>query len=125
MNVLDEQVRHRQFGIGTVTGQSATEITVCFSQCGTKKFLYPSVFQSFLTLENDAASSKLKAELQLAQEKTETERRQREDAELIKREDERRALLKKKRTAKRTPPAKRSMRKASCERTEAETDDEL
>jgi hypothetical protein len=115
MNVTNDQVRHRQFGVGTVINQTMTTITVQFCErYGTKKFLYPSAFESFLTLCNPASKEKMDDELHQIQERMEEERRKRAEEDEKRRDEERRALLelkratvkKKKSPAERKTPAK-------------------
>ena len=66
MNLLCEKVQHPQFGIGKVTQQSPTTITVCFLKPhGEKKFLYPDAFESYLTPCNTLLLLQIKDELSL------------------------------------------------------------
>jgi hypothetical protein len=51
---MGAQVRHGKYGDGAVVGQADDIITVRFSvDGGTKKFLYPSIFEQYLTLCSD------------------------------------------------------------------------
>ncbi len=58
MNILNAQVRHSKYGIGFVIDQNETIIAVRFNgEYGVKKFLYPSIFETYLTLCNQALQS--------------------------------------------------------------------
>lgn len=100
MNIIKKKVHHRQFGDGVVTSQTTSTFMVKFSaEYGEKKFLYPSAFESFLTLENPALREKIDAELLAISEQLEAERKQREEEAEQRREEERLALLEEKRAA--------------------------
>jgi hypothetical protein len=109
MNVTHDKVCHRQFGVGTVISQTMTTVTVQFCErYGTKKFLYPSAFESFLTLCNPASKEKMDDELRQIRECVEEEQRKRAEEDEKRREAERRALLELKRAAvKKRSPAKK------------------
>ncbi len=111
MDVTHEQVSHRQFGIGMITDQTMTTVTVEFYEnYGFKKFLYPSAFGSFLELCSPVSQEKMDDELRQIREQIEAERRQREEENEKRREEERRALLEQKRSAvkKQRSPAKKT-----------------
>lgn len=100
MNVIHEQVCHRQFGVGTVIGQTMTTLTVKFCETyGLKKFLYPAAFESFLKMCDPVAKARMDEELRLNREKAEAGRQKRLEEEEKRREEERRVLLEQKRTA--------------------------
>lgn len=109
MNVTHDKVCHRQFGAGTVINQTMTTITVQFCErYGTKKFLYPSAFESFLTLCDPAFKEKMDDELHQIRERMEEERQKRAEEDEKRREEEHRALLELKRaTVKKKSPAKK------------------
>jgi len=111
MNVTNKKVHHRQFGDGVVTGQTISTVTVQFSEeYGVKKFLYPSAFESFLTMDSLDLKEKMDIELREIRERSETVNRQREEEAEQRRDEECRALLKQKQAAKKhalkkkTPP---------------------
>jgi hypothetical protein len=110
MNMINKQVCHHQFGVGAITSQSMTTVTVKFcTKYGTKKFLYPSAFESFLELCDPAAKAEMDDELHQIRERVEEERRKRAEEDEKRREEERRALLELKRTAaKKRSPAKKA-----------------
>jgi hypothetical protein len=111
MNVTHEQVNHHQFGIGIITDQTMTTVTVEFcQQHGVKKFLYPSAFELFLELCNPVSQEKVNGELRQIREEIEAERRRCEEENKKIREEERLAILEQKRAAakKRSPAKKRT-----------------
>ncbi len=116
MNVCKEQVRHPQFGIGVVTEQAETHITVQFcDKYGAKKFPYPSTFTSFLTLCNPETQEKMAEELRLIQQAADNVRREHEQT-MLQRETEQLAAQKPKRAA----PKKRAPAKTAAEKLPAE-----
>lgn len=44
MNMLKQQVTHRKYGAGTVTGLNGGVVTVFFEQYGSHSFRYPDAF---------------------------------------------------------------------------------
>lgn len=53
MTLLQQQVTHKQFGVGQIVAQTEQCITVQFpAPTGEKRFLFPDAFSCFLTLEN-------------------------------------------------------------------------
>ena len=107
MNTMHEQVTHPKFGTGTVIAQDESTVTVKFSkEAGSKKFLYPSAFQSFLELRDPSVKEQMDHELQSVR-AAETER----SIRLVEREKmramlEAKSALKKRAAAKRRPPKK-------------------
>lgn len=100
MNVINELVYHRQFGSGTITGQTMTTVTVEFcEEYGIKKFLCPSAFESFLALCDPDVRQKMDNVLKENHEREALARQQRAEEEERNREEERRILLEQKRTA--------------------------
>jgi hypothetical protein len=100
MDIIDEKVSHRQFGEGVIIDQTPTAIRVRFSQeHGEKSFLYPSAFESFLTLDSPALRKRMNVRLRAIRDRMEAERRQREEEAERNREENRRALLEQKRAA--------------------------
>ncbi len=64
MNLIKEQVRHSRFGLGTILGQTASTVEVRFEEAyGTKKFVYPTAFESFLVLCRPALKESMEQEL--------------------------------------------------------------
>lgn len=73
MDIIEEQVRHSKYGPGVVVGQEDDSITVKFTaENDVKKFLYPSVFESYLKLCSE--------EMQVKQSEEIARRRAEEDA---------------------------------------------
>ncbi|MGE4485100.1 MAG: hypothetical protein AB7C97_08325 [Oscillospiraceae bacterium] len=109
MNLMNEQVRHHQFGIGTITGQTTTTVKVEFcQQQGVKNFLYPSAFESFLELCGPASQALMNDELRQSREQIEAARKKREEEKEKRLEEEQRALLEQKRaSAKKRSSAKK------------------
>ncbi len=116
MDVFQQQVSHRQYGIGTVIEQSESMIEVQFDgEYGNKKFLYPSAFESFLLLSSPASQEKMQQELQARQDALEAVQKQREEAFMQRHEHERRALLEQKRGARKKTGTKALAKKSSVE----------
>lgn len=113
MNLTNKKVHHCQFGDGVVTSQTISTITVWFSEeYGERKFLYPSAFESFLTLNGPALSEQMDTELRTIRERLENERRQREKEDEQRWEEEKRALLEQKQaTAKRRARTRKTLPK--------------
>ena len=107
MNLICEQVEHKQYGEGKIIQQTETQITVEFSnQVGIKKFLYPIGFKSFLKLLNTTLQGKLDTQIFKIEEKATEERRVEESAA-----EEERLEEKKKRIELRRKAAKRALAK--------------
>ena len=51
MDILNQQVSHKKFGVGTVAEQTEDAIFVKFANVD-KQFQYPSAFQKFLALHD-------------------------------------------------------------------------
>ncbi|MFB0920597.1 MAG: hypothetical protein QMB62_06905 [Oscillospiraceae bacterium] len=65
MNLVKERVQHRQYGIGVIKSQTDTTIDVKFSaEIGMKRFIYPSVFLTYLALCSPESQQTMTAELQ-------------------------------------------------------------
>lgn len=114
MDVMGQQVYHGKFGEGTVVGQTEATVSVEFEKKhGTRKFIYPSAFETFLSLCDQSAKEKMNRELKRLQKQAETERRERDEAEANRREEERVAALEEKRAAaKRRSSAKKTPAKS-------------
>ena len=52
MDILNQQVSHKKFGVGTVVEQTEDAIFVKFANVD-KQFQYPSAFQKFLVLKDE------------------------------------------------------------------------
>lgn len=66
MDVIHKQVRHQQFGIGTITQQDAKHITVEFSESSiSKKFVYPIAFEKHLSFCSETDEADIKNDLHL------------------------------------------------------------
>ncbi|NTW70895.1 MAG: hypothetical protein HGA49_01465 [Eubacteriaceae bacterium] len=101
VKVLNNKVHHDKFGEGIVTDQTISKITIQFSEeFGEKKFMYPSAFESFLTMGNPALQEMIDDELRTIRKQLEAEGKQREEEAEQRRIEEQRALLKKKLSAK-------------------------
>lgn len=112
MNVTDMKVFHSQYGDGVITDQTLSTLTVRFSEeYGEKRFLYPSAFESFLTLNNPAMKEKMEAELNAIREHFEAGRRQREEEAELRRNEERRTLLETKTLRRKNVLLQRKLRK--------------
>lgn len=80
MRVMNEQVRHQQFGVGKVIEQTATTVTVEFNpQTGMKVFAYPSVFEAYLELSDVEKKAAMDEKNRLINEKKEADRKCREE----------------------------------------------
>lgn len=98
MNLINQKVHHRIFESGTIVSQSATTVTVKFCEkYGTKKFIYPSAFESFLELCGSDAKAEMDGELRQIRERLDEEQRIRAQEDERRHEEERRALLEQKR----------------------------
>ena len=56
------RVKHKSFGDGTVLSKNGNYITVSFA-VGNKIFVYPDIFEKFLTLEDGSVSAEIIADL--------------------------------------------------------------
>lgn len=63
MDLIGCEVIHKSFGNGSVVEQSDEYITIKFL-IGIKKFLYPDVFENFMTITNLQIQEKLNAEIE-------------------------------------------------------------
>lgn len=62
--LIDEKVTHKSFGQGVVRNAEATYLEVIFTGNGKhSKFIYPSCFYGFLTLENEEKQEALAKDL--------------------------------------------------------------
>jgi len=59
MNLIDKQVTHKSFGIGTIVEQVDSYIKVDFN-LGNKSFIFPDAFESYLTLKNETSNNLVK-----------------------------------------------------------------
>jgi len=85
MNLVGKEVFHEKFGRGRIVSLEKSRIEVEFDSC-IKKFIYPEVFDRFMSLVDDAAQKYVKRKLAEAdrQKKLALERKYRE-AELMER----------------------------------------
>lgn len=113
MDLMHEQVCHRQFGVGTITSQTVTTITAKFcKEYGVKKFIYPSAFESFLELCNPDMKVKMEDELRQTHKQAHEARQRSSEKDQKRREQEQRTLLEQKRTAaKKRASAKKALKK--------------
>ena len=83
MNLIGQGVMHRDLGAGEIKEQTERTIEVLFSQ-GQKKFLFPDVFENFLTANDETIAGEIQAVL--AEKAEERERLRLEKEELMERE---------------------------------------
>ena len=62
MLVLNSEVLHKAFGNGTVISTNGQYFTVKFESCQ-KTFVYPDIFEKFLTLADGSVSDEIAADL--------------------------------------------------------------
>ena len=67
---VDLQVMHKSFGLGVITAINGKYITVNFENAR-KTFVYPDIFEKFLTLADGTVSDAIKADLAASKEKKE------------------------------------------------------
>ena len=107
MNLVNEQVRHRQYGVGVVKEQTDTTIDVCFgAKIGTKRFIYPSVFLTHLVLLSPDSQQIVTNELQEIRDKiTEAHKNSLEEIKKIQAEAHANLALQKRAAAKKKTAA--------------------
>ena len=66
MLVLNSEVLHKAFGNGTVVATNGQYFTVKFESCQ-KTFVYPDIFEKFLTLADGSVSDEIVSDLRAAQ----------------------------------------------------------
>lgn len=66
MDIKGEKVTHKAFGVGIVTAQTDSLVTVAFDS-GEKKFQYPTAFKQFLTLCEAAVQENVIREIEAAE----------------------------------------------------------
>jgi len=112
MNLVNEQVTHRQFGLGSITGQADKSITVQFSEeYGSKLFQYPLAFDQYLLLCNEGLQDTIKVEARLKAEQVAAEE-MRQEEEIQRKEHERLMQL----PSRQPVPVKRAPAKASTKK---------
>ena len=58
MELMDQNVRHARFGVGTIVEMQPRRITVVFAQpYGQKRFVYPDAFETYLSVDDQALRS--------------------------------------------------------------------
>lgn len=62
MNFDNLQVKHRSFGDGTIIDKQGNYLTVKFADTQ-KIFVYPDIFEKFLTLADGTVSDEIKSDL--------------------------------------------------------------
>ena len=113
MNLLHQQIQHRQYGVGEIVEQTGRSVAVRFSGSGeTRKFLYPVAFSSYLTLCDSAARAEMEQELLRSAEAADAERSRRMTEETRRIEEERSRLIEQRRAALRKRLAARRKRPA-------------
>lgn len=78
--ILDNlQVKHKTFGLGTVTATNGKYMTIKFDSC-VKNFVYPDSFEKFLSLADGTVTDEIKADLaKVSEEKKRIEDKKREE----------------------------------------------
>ena len=71
MDICNQQVFHKKFGVGTVMEQTDNSITVKFLNVE-KRFQYPSAFQNFLDLNNKILQEEILKEAKRKEQKKRT-----------------------------------------------------
>lgn len=102
MNLLQEKVKHNAFGLGVITELKGNKICVEFhEEVGSKMFLYPEAFETFLKAMDTTVESDILKELHTKQQQIEHElqEKQREADEL---REKMKKLEPKKKTVKKT-----------------------
>ena len=66
MNLVGYQVTHKAFGEGVVTRWDSKYVTVRFANME-KTFVYPTAFNGFMTLTEEAAMEEIRADIAAAQ----------------------------------------------------------
>lgn len=65
MNLVNLEVKHKSFGDGVVASANGKYITVNFGAIS-KVFVYPDIFEKFMTLADGGISDEIKADLDTA-----------------------------------------------------------
>jgi len=65
MDLLGKKIKHKAFGVGTVSGQDESHITIDFP-AKTSTFVYPTAFENFLTADDPDIQKAVLAEIQAA-----------------------------------------------------------
>ena len=113
MNLIHEQVKHNQFGIGRVVSLSEQMIEVQFSdEYGLKLFEYPSAFGRHLVFSKAALQTKISNELGVIQQQIDTDKKNR-DAEYQRCQDQKETD---KLATKKTAAKKRALEKSSAKK---------
>ncbi len=119
MNLIKEQVQHSRFGLGTILEQTASTVDVRFEDdFGTKKFMYPSAFETFLVLCRPALKESMEQELTGIREQFALERARKIEAERLHEEAVREIVAQrtanKKAVKPRAPRAKKTVEKKTA-----------
>ncbi len=107
MDLLHEKVKHKTLGIGEIISFDGTYVEIQFAS-KISKFLYPSAFETFLTLENLSKQNELHSEL-IRIKQAETDKKQAEQEARRKAEEARKAALAVAPSAGNRPKAKKSL----------------
>ena len=67
MNLENLEVKHKAFGPGVIVSTQGKYITVKF-ESATKVFVYPDIFEKFLTLADGSVSEQILSDLSLTKE---------------------------------------------------------
>lgn len=80
MNLINEEITHKVFGIGNIVGHDESVITIDFNDY-TKKFIYPDAFGKYIQLNDRNAAKSLQKIIAKEEMKKEALEREREEAE--------------------------------------------
>ena len=80
MNLLGMSIKHKVFGVGKVTAQDETHVTIEFP-AKTSTFQYPTAFENFLTAEDSDVQALILNEIQIAKDAAEAAKRAKLEAE--------------------------------------------
>lgn len=79
MNIINEKVIHKTFGVGKIISFDGQRITIQF-QNKTSDFPYPSAFEFYLTFENEKTQKAILAEIDRTKQAEEDKKRAEEEA---------------------------------------------
>ena len=81
MLTIGQEVKHKVFGVGTVSGMNGKYLTVAF-QNTEKVFVYPDAFEKFLTLSDGTVSNEILEDLNHSMNRREQIRMQKHEENL-------------------------------------------
>lgn len=108
MSLLKKQVTHKAFGKGVILEKSDNIITVEFSEAiGAKKFPYPEIFESFMTIEGAKSKIAVANDITIKSEKLKEEKALKEKEKIEAALEKERALAEEKAEAKKKAAAEK------------------